>query len=221
MKTVKTIGAAAALFALAGVANAAAVEGDYSTYARMAVSSAVQMENYAGPRAGEIGTLYSNMGSGTGYVAFTGATGPIGFDDYDTGFTGMQTLDTFSFVGGVAAAGEVLFFEFYDSASNFVDAFSIAFGGGGNFIYTISGGGGAPIGTAFDSAGIVQVIADAGSTGQWFLADAGPTVGTEDAFFGGNFDGIYSHNFELNGIPAPGALALLSLGGLVATRRRR
>ena len=219
-KNISIASAVVLLAAVGAAANSGTVYGDYSTYTMMDLVSAVELDGQVGPRAGEVGTLFSNMNTGpNGFVSFPTATGPLGLEDYDTGFSGLQTLDTYRFVGGVDGVGQVLFFEFFDSASNFVDGFSLAFGGGGIFIYTITGGGGGPIGTAFDSVGFHQIVADVGTTGQWFLGDGGPTVGSSDPTVGGS--NPFQHLFELNAIPAPGALALFGLGGLMAPRRRR
>ena len=59
------------------------------------------------------------------------------------------------------------------------------------------------------------------TTGQWFLSDAGPSIGSEDVLIGGGGGGQFSHNFAINAVPAPGAAALLGLGGLIGFRRRR
>ena len=221
MKCFPLVLAVAALLAVATSSNADAVYGDYSTYTMMSVSSANQIDENGGLRAGEVGTLYSNMDRGpNGYAGFGSDTGSIGFEDYDTGFSGLQTLDTLRFVGGVSDKGEILFFDFFDAGGAFVDGFGLSFGEGGNFIYTISGLD-APIGTLFDSAGFLELVTETGDIGEWLLGDAGPSVGTEDPFVGSSAATGFSHNFELNAVPAPSTFALLGLGGLVAARRRR
>ncbi|MCA9272739.1 MAG: PEP-CTERM sorting domain-containing protein [Phycisphaerales bacterium] len=178
--------------------------------------------------AGVFGTAYSNMDAGpNGYVAFAAAGGYVGFDDYDSiGVGGTIDVATFRFVGGVQDAGGVAFFEFYDASSNFVDSFGVALTNPGNFIYTITITA-YPGSVVVPEAGIAQMYVDGNgdfgpaTTGQWFLGDAGPTVGTENVAFGGS--NPFSHNFEINGdyVPAPATAALLGLGGLAATRRRR
>lgn len=180
--------------------------------------------------AGVFGTAYSNMDAGpNGYVAFPAAGGYVGFDDYDSiGSTG-STIDvsTFRFVGGVDVAGGVMFFEFYDTSSAFVDSFGVALTNPGNFIYTITITA-YPGSVVVPEAGIAQMYVDGpgdfgpAANGQWFLGDAGPTVGTENSAFGSDTTG-FAHNFEINGdyVPAPATAALLGLGGLAATRRRR
>ena len=169
---------------------------------------------------------YSNMDAGTGFVAFPAGTGALGADDYQSIAGNDIDLAEFGFVGGVDAAGGVMFFEFYDTSSNFVTSFGVQFASSGNFIYTITINS-FPGGIIVPDAGLVQLVADTGvvaaSNGQWFLGDAGPTVGSEDVNVLGGGGGIYSHNFRINGnpVPTPASAALLGLGGLAAARRRR
>ncbi len=176
--------------------------------------------------AGVFGTAYSNMGpNATGnYSAFSAATGPVGFDDYDSIGSANTTIDvsTFRFVGGVQQAGGTMFFEFYDTNSIFVDSFGVALTNAGNFIYTITINT-YPGGVVVPEAGILQTVVGAGFTGQWFLSSANPTVGTQSSTFGGASGGSLSHKFEINGdyVPAPATAALLGFGGLAASRRRR
>ncbi|RNC82092.1 MAG: PEP-CTERM sorting domain-containing protein [Phycisphaera sp.] len=183
-----------------------------------------------GPAIGEIpADHYSNMDAGpNGFVAFPAAGGAIGADDYSSVAGNDIDLAEFGFVGGVDTSGGVAFFEFFDASSNFVDSFGVAFAGAGNFIYTITINS-FPGGVTVPENGIVQmVVDDAGAfgpatLGQFFLGDAGPTIGSEDVNFLGGNDGQFSHNFRINGepIPAPASMALLGLGGLAAARRRR
>lgn len=208
---------AAVVAVCAGGAFAAPVLGDYASYQQISSDQISAVSLGEGVQGGSA-TLYSNMEAGGGFQAFPAGNGALGFDDYTSTQAGTIALDTFRFVGGVDAAGGTLNFEFFDAAGvTLVDAFSVSFAGAGNFIYTITIGGTVNI----DGAGVLQVSTDATSNGQWFLSDAGPTIGTEDGTFGGASGGALSHKFELNQVPAPGSVALLGLGGLVATRRRR
>lgn len=213
-----TFSALIAIVAAAGTAVASPVLGDYSTYTQISNTQVTAVNLEQGVQ-GVSNTVYSNIDAGPGgYQAFPAANGPLGFDDYTSTSAGSITLDTFRFVGGVDAAGGTLGFEFFDAAGvTLISAFSVSFVDAGNFIYTITLGG------AFsaDAAGILQLSTDATSNGQWFLSDGGPTVGSEDNTFGGASGGALAHNFELNAVPAPGAMALLGLGGVVAGRRRR
>lgn len=191
---------------------------------------------------------YENLDPGAnGYVAFSNppaAAGEfLGFDDYGTGLAGSSaptaplgapdggniTLAEFQFIGGINAVGDELAFAFFDNAGNPVNGFSIALSQAGNFIWTIT------LGSGFDvpAEGLIRGEVLAG-TGQWFLGDAGPTVGYEDDTFASppgaspSFGPIssgagtnFSYNFALVEVPAPGALAVFGLGGLAAARRRR
>ncbi|MCA9304652.1 MAG: PEP-CTERM sorting domain-containing protein [Phycisphaerales bacterium] len=215
----KTSAVVAAL-AAAGTAWASPVLGDYSTYTQISAAdvSMVSLDDSFGTQDRGTTTLFSNMDPGpTGYVAFGAAAGAIGFDDYTSTSASAFNLSSFRFVGGNVNAGQTMNVEFYNAAGDtLINAFSVNLSLGGNFIWTIT------LGSTFmvDGAGIVQLVSSDLSGGQWFLGDAGPSVGSEDNLFGGTGDGSYSHNFELN-TPAPGSVALLGLGGLVATRRRR
>ena len=211
-----TVVSAVAVFA--GSAVAGPVLGQYSSYTQISNDQISAVSIGEGPQ-GVGGTVYSNIDAGpAGYQAFPAGNGVLGVDDYTSTVAGPVALDTFRFVGGVDAAGGVLNFEFFDATGvTLVDAFSVTFAAAGNFIYTITIGAAVTV----DGAGILQVSTDSVSNGQWFLSDNGPTVGSEDAGFGGANGGLLAHNFELNQVPAPGALALLGLGGMVAGRRRR
>lgn len=206
-----------AVAVLAGSAVAGPVFGDHSTYRQISAEN-ISMISLEEGTQGATTSIYSNMDSGTGFVAFPAANGVLGADDYVSTASGAATLETMRFVGGVDAVGGVLFFDFFNAAGDtFVDGFSVSFTQAGNFIYTITLGGAVTV----DAAGVLQISTDSTSTGQWFLADAGPTVGSEDVNAFGGGDGVNSHNFELNVIPTPGALSLLGMGGLLAARRRR
>jgi len=224
-----------AIFAAAGMAVSATASADLTGATHSNLLTAGQYTLTATPTdapniSGINGTAYSNIDAGpNGYVAFAAGGGAIGFDDYDSiAAGGTVDVESYRFVGGVDTAGGVVFMEFYDASSNFVDSFGVALPASGNFIWTINIGS-FPGGVVVPDNGINQIVADdAGAfgpatLGQWFLGDAGPTVGTEDVNFGGGGGGQFSHNFEINGdfVPAPASLALLGLGGIAAVRRRR
>ncbi len=204
--------------ACAGSAFAEPVLGDVSTYRQVGADQVTMISLEEGTQ-GVSNTVYSNIDAGpSGYQAFPPANGVLGFDDYTSTEAGSVTLDSIRFVGGVELDGGGLVFEFFNAAGDtLIDAFSVTLATGGNFIWTINLGGTITV----DGAGILQVSTDATSNGQWFLSDGGPVIGSEDGTFGGANGGALAHNFELNQVPAPSALAMLGLGGLVAGRRRR
>jgi MYXO-CTERM domain-containing protein len=191
---------ALALAALAGVASAnivatpAPLDSEPGYVGRAVVYSAI-----AGP-----------------YAGFPAATGSLGFDDYSSTMTArVETLQDMRFVGGVSTAGMSIRFDIYSTSAVLVNSFSVTLPQGGNFIWTITG-----INIDIPKDGIMEAVAPAGSTGRWFLSATAPTVGTQSATFGGANGGALSHRFEFT-TPTPGALALLGLGGLAASRRRR
>jgi hypothetical protein len=141
-------------------------------------------------------------------------------DDYtSTNNTGSFNVDLFKFVGGVTAVGGVLDFFFLDNTAptpNVVSSFSIQFPQAGNFIWTITFGTSDPV--ALD-AGQLQIQTETGTTGQWFLTTTAASPGS-NSFSSGFGSPTNIQCFEMQ-IPAPGSLALLGLGGLLAGRRRR
>lgn len=184
--------------------------------------TATGIEIGAQNRGGVAPTQYDNIAAGPGgYVAFPASNvNPLGVADYQSVATNNIAMDEFTFVGGVDVAGETVFFDFFDAGGNFVDGFGVALSQAGNFIWTITIGGGVEAA----AGGFVQMSIDTGGfvngNGQWFLSDGVAAVGdalAEDAGGGNNF------NFGITGteVPAPGAFALLGLGGMVASRRRR
>jgi len=217
------------VLALAGLALASSASADLISGPQTNLLDAGQYSIHASPIdgpdfAGVFGTAYSNMANSAGYSAFAAATGAIGFDDYDSIGGVGTTIDvsTFRFVGGVQQAGGIMFFDFYDASSNFVDSFGVSLTNAGNFIYTITITA-YPGSVVVPDAGFLQVTVAAGFTGQWFLNADAPTVGTSNPGVGGAAGGL-QHKFEINGdyvVPAPASAALLGLGGLAATRRRR
>ncbi len=223
---VRSILGAAALAALCGVASAAPVLQNNIDRSGYTIYTASQ----AGTRGTSI-TYYSDMQPGPGgYVAFPdtaieadGAFEVAGVADYTSTSMSNITMDTFKFVGGVDQAGGVVFFDFFDVGGNFVNGFGVQFGQAGSFIWTIN------LLNAMDvaGAGFVQMSVDdedlvgAGSmaAGRWFLGNNGADVGDAGA---PEASPDFNFNFEIGStIPTPGAIALLGLGGLAASRRRR
>ncbi len=182
-----------------------------------------------GSARGAATTIFSNMEAGAGFQSFPiseinldGDVEAIGFDDYTSIASGTTQITEFRFVGGVQQAGGVMFVDFFDSTGAAIDGFGIQLDGAGNFVYTIT------VNSEVDVAnvGFVQISLDddgrfadgVQTTGQWFLSAEDATIGANGA--GGGATGL-NHNFELTTVPAPGAVALIGLGGLVAGRRRR
>ena len=171
---------------------------------------------------------FSNAPGPEGFFAFPAATGPVGFDDYETSTPAGEDfieLEEFNFVGGVQDAGGIATFEFFDTTSTFVDSFSVAFAGAGDFLYTITV---AP-GVVVPADGFVQMVVDAGTTGTFFLSDNVPAVGTTMD----NPPNLLSpmgvplnHPFRIFGnsvVPEPASFGFATLGllGVLVLGRRR
>lgn len=146
-------------------------------------------------------------------------------DDYTSTLPGVGnfTMDAMRFVGGVAAVGNILDFFFLDPANNVVSSFGVSFPQAGDFIWTITLGAGLPAA----KVGQMQIQNRTGSTGRWFMTTTAPSTGANNNLAGHGSTippasgGPGYGAYELQNLPAPGALALLGLGGLMATRRRR
>ena len=170
------------------------------------------------------GVQYSNLGLGNNFASTeTGLT--VGVADYDSVADDDINMGIFTFVGGVSAVGGVLFFDFFDAGGNFYDGFGVQLPQAGNFIWTITLN--TPQVTL--DAGSVAMFADDGfftglpaSTGTWFLNAVPATIGSAGLPDGTDATGAaLDFKFAIEAVPAPASVALLGLGGLVATRRRR
>jgi hypothetical protein len=164
------------------------------------------------------------------YAGFAAAAGLLGFDDYDSIVADPTfLLGEFTFVGGVATAGTIRV-EFLDSQNVVANQFTVNLPAGNN-IWTI-GLAADPKDSTFlvPSFGVVRITSIASSTGapastgQWFLSTTVPSIGTQLTTFGSTAGGgsaAFSHRFELQQVPTPGALALVGMGGMLMARRRR
>jgi hypothetical protein len=171
---------------------------------------------------GDFPAQYNNQdGPYSAFPPSGAADGPLGVADYQSIATNNIAMEEFVFVGGVDTVDAVIFVDFFDAGGNFLDGFGVALPEAGNFIWTITTGG-----LEVAAGGFVQMNIDDGTNGplglgQWFLNDTPAAVGDALA---ADIDGTaFNFAFSINGfeVPAPGAAALLGLGGLVATRRRR
>jgi len=157
------------------------------------------------------------------YASFGPGTGLRGFNYYETSNPGGGTmfLGEMDFVGGTNTVGGSVTFNFYDWAGvvgeigDLVNSFSVTLPSAGAFIWTITLGEGFVIPTL----GFVEMVNGTGGLSQWFLTNTAPTVGTS---FGSASPTNISQAFALiEGVPAPGAIALLGMAGLLGSRRRR
>jgi hypothetical protein len=210
------------LMAVLAVVGAAAAERlVFSDGVNGVTIHATPLDGVSGPS--RTTTAYSNMVLATNYAS-TGSDplAYVGYDDY-AGVTNVDTLqlESFKFVGGVTAVGGILYFDFYDALSTYVDGFGVQLSQAGNFIWTITINPLSPIYVPDD--GFVGMAVGTGTTGKWFLNSAAPTVGTT----GANPPNLNDPNtllpmnykFEINAVPEPASL-LLALGGLLVWRRR-
>lgn len=134
--------------------------------------------------------------------------------------SGNFIMDAFKFAGGVTAVGGILDFFFLDAGLNVVSSFGVTLPSAGDFLWTITPTVPAPAAVG----GFLQIQSRTGTTGRWFATSTAAAPGS-NSFASGHGSTFSSGpkiaSFELQALPAPGAAALLGLGGLVATRRRR
>lgn len=134
-----------------------------------------------------------------GFSAFAAATGPIGFEDYTSTSAGPIDVSIFRFVGGVQDVGGEMTVEFYDiTGTTLLGGFVVNLPSAGNFFWTITLASGTVIA---DGAGVVQLVAGAATTGQWFMSATAPTIGTDDPLFGSGSSFALRHNFQLSNFP--------------------
>jgi hypothetical protein len=214
-----------ALVAVAGLAGAARADrldllpGSPVFNASNSRMAAADLQSQGGSPQDTGPAVYSSV---PGPYAAPAASSFVANDDYTTSQPANSTflLDGFKFVGGVTAAGMQLDFFFLDNTNTVVSSFGLAFPQSGNFVWTITFGTADP---TVPAGGSLQVQAHtATDTGQWFLTTTAASPGSNSfsVGYGSTLSPARIAAFELQ-IPAPGSLALLGFGGVIAGRRRR
>lgn len=218
-KTLITVGAGALAMSVASLASA--IDGTITSqssdlqHIRIGLDGQIQ-----GSTAAE-GDLRYNAIPGP-YASLPVGTGLRGFNYYQTSGTGASMyLGQFQFVGGTDTAGGSVTFNFYNYSGtgteygSLANTFTVNLAQAGAFIWTISLDPGFEIPTL----GYVEMVNGTGGLSRWFLTSTAPSVGTSL----GTVSAAYpSQGFALiEGVPAPGALALLGMAGLTRSRRRR
>jgi MYXO-CTERM domain-containing protein len=158
-------------------------------------------------------------GTADNWGPFTGSvTDSVIRDDY-TALSGGE-LTSFQFVGGVANDGEGITIFFLDADEEVVSGVNVTLPQGGNFVWTINL---RDAGFEMADSGFVQIQHQDGGNVTWFVTSAlniGDNVFTSEPT--GSWETtMYAFSMYATAVPAPGALALLGLAGLVGTRRRR
>lgn len=158
-------------------------------------------------------------------------TGPLGWDDYDIDpeVSTDGVLTAVKFVGGVATAPGVMWVDFYTYTAfgtgttalgtAWVTGFGVQLPSAGAFIWTIHASSD-PLVTV-PLTGIMTITANSTTTygivnGTWYLGSV-LNVGSNNPLHGG--DPPLMKQFAL--IPEPVSLALLGVGLLLVSRRRR
>jgi hypothetical protein len=215
MRTRLTVGVAAIVAAVVGSSASASMftgrvlnVGEYSITATPEPGSPFSLR--------DTGTIFDSQVAGS--AGGTSVTQDAEFSNevrsqYTSTGVDANYLTSFKFVGGVAAVNQVLFFQFYDSASMPISDFGVQLPQAGNFVWTITLAQSIPIA----NAGFVGLIPNVGVTGTFRYASTPPAIGTSSDVGDGK-PGYY--RYQIN-VPAPASAGLLALGGLVALRRRR
>lgn len=210
----KTFVSALALVAVAGVAQGVTI---FDVNTARITATPVDGVFYA-PR--DSGIIYDSTTTASSGGTTVTVGGSIVEDYTSTAVDPVNQLMTHVFVGGVATANHVLFFNFYNAGGNFTGGYGVRLPQAGNFVWTITinpfgPGGDVPI----TPSGFAQMVPDSGvnnpggvaSTVTWRFTASAPTVGSTTGT-------VYRQSLN---VPAPGAMALIGMGGLLASRRRR
>ena len=163
---------------------------------------------------------FSSMPGSAGLTGFFPGTTHFN-EDYTTYDNADFALKIFRFTGGVGAALDVVWFDFYDETSTYYNYFGVQLPYVGVYNWTIT------ITNPFNvtAGGFVDGYADSlyvvtTSTFNWYGTNLGASVGSTDPNYGFLSSYGYDLSFEME-TPTPGALALLGLAGLATRRRRR
>jgi len=203
---------------------------------------------YADP-PGELSVHHETAGPGGSFSTLTvGTQVDLAIDLTDFGMGEVDFLGaTFNKTVNIGSVTEVQpglfianatdgFFEFLDGDNNFIAGGTYGLGGasGAAFILTASGnltanasfvGGDLEYTVGSFLQGILDaenLTIDVGSAdASWTLTAITPDAFVTNEGFFSTFDSNGSFTGTIETIPAPGAVALLGLGGLAATRRRR
>lgn len=218
-KTLITVGAGALAMSVASLASA--IDGTITSqsgalqHIRIGLDGQIQGSTAAEGdlRYGAIPGPYASLPVGNGLR---------GFNYYQASGTGASMyLGQFQFVGGTDTVGGSVTFNFYNYSGtgteygSLANSFTVNLAQAGAFIWTINLDPGFEIPTL----GYIEMVNGTGGLSRWFLTSTAPSVGTSL----GTISATYaSQAFGLiEGVPAPGALALLGMAGLTRSRRRR
>lgn len=217
----KTVLKAVALLAIAAGTASADIRLDLPSNHVMLPASAVDALALDAGATSRGTPVYSSM---AGPFSALAAGTFVHRDDYvsvhpATG-SGNFIMDVFQFAGGVTAVGGILDIFFLDAGLNVVSSFGVSLPTAGDFLWTITPTVPAPVAVG----GFMQIQSRTGSAGRWFATSTAALPGSNS--FASGHGSTFSSGpkiaaFQLQALPAPGAAALLGLGGLVATRRRR
>jgi hypothetical protein len=191
-----------------------AATGGSNTGAFYSLGSADSTERaFGGVASG--GTYFGSPATGTvaGWIAFAATnSGSDTLSSFTVGFDGEQWRN-----GGNASA-QTMVLE-YGFGATFGDVTTWT-APGGSFDFTSPVVGTTAAAVDGNVAGLVSGLGGTVSDVSWSVGDTLwiRWIENNDA---GNDHGLAIDNFSFSAVPAPGAIALLGLGGLAAARRRR